>query len=104
MTVIKLKKFYGEVSVQAHLAERHREHCLCWQNCKFFKKNTPENCETAQALYEFDKKYNVTTPVWECGKYESDIITDKNDPEFGDGGFSMGSSLNNRINGLDDIK
>jgi hypothetical protein len=70
MKTIKVSKHGKELSVQEHLNGRHREHCLCWQNCKYFKPDTPENCDVAQKLYEFDKENGVTTPVWECVKYE----------------------------------
>jgi len=57
------------VSVQEHLKGRHREHCLCWQNCQFFKPNLLENCEIAQANYELCVEYNIVTPVFECPKF-----------------------------------
>ena len=71
MKVIKVQKFGKELNVQEHLLGKHREHCLCWSGCKHFKPNTPENCEVAQKLLQFDIDNGVTTPVWECIKYES---------------------------------
>jgi hypothetical protein len=68
--IIKYEHYNKNVSVQEHLKGLHKEHCLCYQNCKFFKPNMSENCSIAQGLYEFDIKNNVTTPVWECEKYE----------------------------------
>jgi len=61
-----------QVSVQDHLKGKHREHCLCWKGCKFFEPNPNGgiNCSIAQELFEFDCKHGVTTPVWECEKYE----------------------------------
>lgn len=59
-----------EVSVISSVKGKHIQNCLCWQRCKFFKPNTPENCEMAQANYELDVKYNLVTPVFECPKYE----------------------------------
>lgn len=70
MNVIKVQKFGKELNVQEHLLGKHREHCLCWSGCKRFKPNTPENCEIAQKLLQFDIDNGVTTPAWECIKYE----------------------------------
>lgn len=70
MKIIKVQKFGKELNVQEHLLGKHREHCLCWSGCKYFKPNTPENCEVAQKLLQFDIDNGVTTPVWECIKYE----------------------------------
>ena len=59
-----------EVSVREHLKGRHREHCLCWQNCEFFFPNDKyNNCPIAMELYDLCVLSNVTTPVWECSKY-----------------------------------
>ena len=68
--IIKVKKHEKELSVQEHLNGRHREHCLCWQNCKSFKPNAVDNCKIAQKLFDFNVINGVTTPVWECVKYE----------------------------------
>ncbi len=70
--VIKYKHHGAEVMVQSHLAGKHREHCLCFFGCKFFKPNMPDNCPLAQELYEYDQRHGMTTPVWECPKYEAD--------------------------------
>ena len=70
MKIIKVFKHNKNLSVQEHLVGKHKEHCLCFQNCKFFKPNQPDNCKIAQSLFEFDIKNGVTTPVWECEKYE----------------------------------
>jgi len=64
-----------EVTVFSELKGTHREHCLCWNGCKHFKPNVPgqknsENCIMANGLYEFDVKFNLTTPVFECPKFE----------------------------------
>jgi len=66
------KKFGKQMSVQAHLLGLHRDHCLCWKGCKHFKPNDSNNCPIANDLFEFDKKYGVTTPVWECETYDTD--------------------------------
>jgi len=59
------------VSVQSHLKGKHREHCLCFLGCAHFKPNASDNCPLAQELFEYDVRNNMTTPVWECPKYES---------------------------------
>lgn len=64
--IIKRKKHNKELSVQENLDNKHRDYCLCWQGCIHFKPGEKDNCPIAQALFEFDKKYGVTTPVWEC--------------------------------------
>jgi hypothetical protein len=69
--IIKVEKYGKILSVQEHLNNKHKEHCLCWQNCKHFKPNDIANCPIAQKLYEFDIFNGVTTPVWECVKYEN---------------------------------
>lgn len=72
MEIIKYLHHGRTVSVMDNLKGLHAAHCLCFANCKFFKSNTPENCEIAQENYEMDCKHGVTTPVWECAKYEHD--------------------------------
>lgn len=69
--MIKKYKHHGElVSVQDHLKGKHREHCLCFQNCKYFiPEDRGKNCDIANNLFQFDITNNVTTPVWECKKY-----------------------------------
>lgn len=60
-----------DVSVQRHLQGLHRQHCLCFQKCMYFKPNTPDNCQIAQDNFEVCKKHNLTTPVYECPKYKA---------------------------------
>lgn len=48
----------------------HRDHCLCFQSCaRFFPDEVGKNCLLAQALYEFDVRNGMVTPVWECPMY-----------------------------------
>jgi hypothetical protein len=68
--IIKYEHHGTMVSVQDHNQGLHRQHCLCFQGCKFFKPNEPDNCTLAQGLFEYDVKYNMTTPVWECPKFD----------------------------------
>ena len=57
------------VAVKEELKGRHREHCLCFSGCKFFKPGQPDHCEIAQATYENCVKFGTTTPMWECPKF-----------------------------------
>lgn len=54
------------VYVQSHLKGKHKEHCLCYQQCKRFKPGEIDNCFLAQEIFELCKKANVVLPVWEC--------------------------------------
>lgn len=71
MTIVRYIHHGAEVATQEHLKGTHREHCLCFQKCAHFKPGTSENCEIAQTNYELCVKFNVTTPVFECPKYEA---------------------------------
>ena len=70
MEIIKYEHHGVVVSVQKHLQGKHREHCLCFQGCKFFKPDTVQNCSIAATLYALDCLIGMTTPVWECPKFE----------------------------------
>lgn len=59
-----------EVTAIDSVFQKHKVICLCWNECKYFKPNSPDNCEIAQANYELDVKFNLITPVIECAKYE----------------------------------
>ena len=88
-----------EVSVISEVKGLHRQHCLCHQNCKHFKPNTPENCEIAQANYELCVKHNLTTPVYECAKYEKEHLnTEYNLPiEYKNHRFNVKVELNWKV-------
>lgn len=60
------------VRVHADLKGKHRQHSLCYQ-CQLFKPDTLNNCHIAQAVFENCKKYNLTTPVWECPEFKLTI-------------------------------
>jgi hypothetical protein len=71
--IIKYEHYGKNMSVQEHLKGKHREHCLCFQNCIFFNlEDREKNCSIATALFKFDVENNVTTPVWECEKYKEE--------------------------------
>ncbi|NTW33724.1 MAG: hypothetical protein HGB12_14070 [Bacteroidetes bacterium] len=72
--IIKYEHHGKEVSVREDLKGTHAKHCLCFENCEFFKPNTIDNCLIAQSLFEFDIDYGVTTPVFECVKYNPSLI------------------------------
>jgi len=60
-----------DVSVISQFKGRHREICLCFNECKFFIPGTPENCPIAEANYAFDVGQGIVTPILECPKYEA---------------------------------
>ena len=69
--IIKYEHHGSLVSVQEHLKGTHRDHCLCYQDCKYFRPETQgSHCPRAQELFEYCVKYSMTIPVFECGKYE----------------------------------
>ena len=73
MSTVQIEKYvhHGvEVNVIAAQKGNHRNICLCFQNCKFFKPGQPDNCEIAQANYELCVKFNTVQPMLECPKYE----------------------------------
>jgi len=75
MKIIQYVHHDIKVSVQEHLKGKHREHCLCFQECVFFiPEDRQRNCSEANELFNFDVKYNITTPVWECPKYRQRLI------------------------------
>ena len=51
----------------------HRHFCLC-HTCKAFKPNTSGNCMIAETLYKVCKDHGLVTPVWECPKYQRDVV------------------------------
>ena len=69
--IVEYKHHGAKVKVQSALRGQHREHCLCWQDCKKFKPGTEEHCKKAALLYAFCRAFNMVTPVWECPDYES---------------------------------
>jgi hypothetical protein len=58
-----------EVTVISVVKGKHRQNCLCFFGCQFFKPGQPDNCEIAQATYENCVKYGTTTPVFECPRF-----------------------------------
>lgn len=59
-----------EVSVISAIKGKHRDLCLCFQNCRFFKPGQPDHCEIAAENYALCVKHGLTAPVGECPKYE----------------------------------
>lgn len=60
-----------EVWSMPHMAGKHKEHCMC-HRCSKFHPFDLDNCPIAQALFEFDVKHGVTTPVFECKEFDMD--------------------------------
>lgn len=51
---------------------KHRENCLCWQDCKHFypePEDMAKNCKIARILFTLCVVFNIVTPVWECPIY-----------------------------------
>jgi len=63
---------WGVALTRADMKGKHSQHCMCWHPCKHFYPDTDHNCPIAQALYEFDQRYDVVTPVWECVSFVED--------------------------------
>lgn len=61
----------NDVAVISEVKGKHRDHCLCFQGCKFFKPGEQDNCNIAQANYTMCVNYGLVTPVYECPKYEA---------------------------------
>jgi hypothetical protein len=66
---IAYKHHGNPVWVRVDLKGRHREFCLC-HSCKLFKPDTPQNCEIAASLFSHCIRHQITTPVWECPKFQ----------------------------------
>jgi len=61
-----------KVWVDSELKGTHRSHCLCF-SCGWFRylvNGEPRKCERAAELYEFCKKLNMVTPVFECPVFD----------------------------------
>ncbi|WP_392654674.1 hypothetical protein [Dehalococcoides sp. THU4] len=56
-----------EVGVRSDLLGKHRDYCLCYK-CKWFKPS----CQRAEAIFAFDKKYHIVTPVFECPDFKEE--------------------------------
>lgn len=59
----------AEVWCFSELKGKHREHCLC-HRCKKFTFEREKNCHIANILYALCVLCNLTTPVYECPKFE----------------------------------
>lgn len=58
------------VKVREDLKGKHRDYCLCHQNCAKFKPGQPDHCRIAADTFNNCVKNKLTTPVWECPEYE----------------------------------
>lgn len=69
--IIKYEHHGNMVYVDEELKGKHRAHCLCW-SCKLFTPQDRDgNCPTANLLYSLCVLEGLTTPVYECPKYEN---------------------------------
>lgn len=77
--IVRYEHEWGErkvlVSVMEENKGKHRAHCLCYQQCRFFKPGEPDNCDKAQTLYFFCVMQDMVTPVYECPKYEAVVAS-----------------------------
>lgn len=73
MQVIQYEHHGKTVSVIDSLKGKHKEFCLCYTGCKYFRLGAPDHCEIAQAVYENCVRFGITTPMWECPKYENGL-------------------------------
>ena len=71
MKIIKYEHYDRDVFVQEHLKGKHKEHCLCYQNCIHFKPSDPYNCPTAEKVFRLCVDHGLTLPVWECPNYKT---------------------------------
>lgn len=68
--IVTYKHHDVNVLVREDLKGKHRDYCLCFQNCEYFKPWDPENnCRIAAMVYALDRLCGITTPVWECPEY-----------------------------------
>lgn len=57
------------VAVISAYKGKHREMCLCFRGCDYFKPDTLNNCPIAQANYEVCKEHGLVAPVMECPRF-----------------------------------
>jgi len=73
--IVKYEHHGTLVNVDMDLKGLHREHCLCFQGCNFFKpEDHANNCEIANAVFKNCVDFNIVTPVWECPKFEKETV------------------------------
>jgi hypothetical protein len=66
-TITRYEHHDRDVAVIATLQGKHRDHCLCFQDCAMFNPDDRDaNCPIANALYAIDVLAGLVTPVWEC--------------------------------------
>ena len=52
------------------LKGKHRDYCMCWDCKKFNPDDREKNCKIANLLFAVDCATGITTPVFECEKFE----------------------------------
>jgi len=60
-----------EVTVISAVKGQHRDHCLCFQGCRFFKPGQPDHCLIAAKNYALCVEHGLVTPVYECPEYQA---------------------------------
>lgn len=70
--IIQYEHHGATVNVKKKLKGRHKNSCLCFANCRFFRPDSGSfNCQIAQQVYELCVKESLVLPVWECPQYEA---------------------------------
>ena len=73
MTIIrythKWQNHEAEVAVIEANKGKHRNNCLCFQQCAKYLPGDKRNCPIADELFSFCINHDVVTPVWECPLY-----------------------------------
>ncbi len=72
--LLKYEHHGTDVFVFGELQGLHKDHCLCYL-CTKFHPCEPDNCPIAQATYEHNVKYHITTPMWECPEFEQASVS-----------------------------
>ena len=66
---VKFDHHGAEVSADAELKGKHREHCLCFDCKAFTPEDRENNCKIANVLFNLCKLAEVTTPVMYCKEF-----------------------------------
>ena len=72
MAVERYRHHNADVAVVSEYKGRHRDICLCFHGCKFFKPGSEDHCEIASENYLMCVKYSLCAPVLECAKFSRD--------------------------------
>ena len=71
--IVQYKHHGTLVMVDEELQGMHRQHCLCFRCANFHPESREGNCPIANVLFSICVLENVTTPVYECPKFEEKV-------------------------------